>query len=155
MSLERDKQTEREHDAHPSSIVLIDDESAHRRLFRRALKKAGIDNPLLERASLAQGKALVEELQVGKIPLPCVVVVDLNLGDGRGTALIESLRKHHRTQKIPILVLSTSALESDIEESLLLGASNYLTKGANSDQFCECVVDKLREILDVTLVAKA
>lgn len=131
----------------PSSIVLIDDESAHRRLFCRALKKAGILNPVIERESLAEGRRLVRELQEASTPLPCVVIVDLNLGDGRGTALIESLRKHERTGAIPILVLSTSALESDIEESLDLGATNYLTKSASIDEFCAEVIEKLRPML--------
>ncbi|MCC6954261.1 MAG: response regulator [Deltaproteobacteria bacterium] len=131
-------------------ILLIDDESAHRRIFKRALKKAGISRPVLECSSLGEAKALVKRIAAGEAHAPVVAFLDLNLGDGRGTALISALRSAVPTSGIPILILSTSSLERDVEESLSLGATRYLLKLDDPEQFCARIIEELHTLFTPT-----
>lgn len=116
------------------AIILVDDNVAHRTLVKRAMKKAGIGLEILEASGLDEARKLL----FGKAPLdvePVVAIVDLNLGDGRGTSLIKDLRASEQMKRIPILVLSTSNLESDMLDSYHSGADCYLTKSNDPTVF--------------------
>ena len=124
-------------------ILLIDDDTAHRRLFKRLLKKAGVQTPVVEGSSVAEGRALLKQIGTPALPQLQLAIFDMNLGDGRGTDLIREARKCI-SRELPILVVSTSALETDIEEAISAGASAYLTKCADPEEF----LDQLEPILE-------
>ena len=107
------------------SILLIDDDNAHRVLIKRAILKAGITVPILEADCLEAGR---KSLFGSTTVQPAIIVIDLNLTDGRGTALVTELRNSPQHKDTHIIVLSTSALERDIEESYRAGANAYITK---------------------------
>ncbi len=115
-------------------ILIVDDAKPHRSLIRRALIKAGINCPVLEAESLAEARKLLFA-DVSAAPRPTLAVIDLNLGMERGTLLVKELRCSATFSQIPIIVLSTSELESDIKESYQLGANCYLTKSQDADIF--------------------
>jgi CheY-like chemotaxis protein len=129
------------------AIFLVDDEPAHRQLFKRALKKAGIANPVIEAGSLSEGMKIIQDFLCKQTDAPLVAVVDLNLVDGRGTDIVAALRACEPTKEVPVLVLSTSALEKDMEESFANGASGYLTKCENIETYSKSVMDSLSSLV--------
>lgn len=106
-------------------ILLVDDGLAHRALIRRALRKAGIENPLVEAGSLREAELL---LRANPSETPILAVLDLNLTDGRGTNLLKEMRAQDRFKNMPIIILSTSELSTDITESYGVGATCYVVK---------------------------
>ena len=68
-------------------------------------------------------------------PLPDALLVDLRLPGEGGLELLSSMRQDPRTRDLPVVVLSTSPRESEISESLSMGASGYLTKPIDVDAF--------------------
>ena len=123
-------------------VILVDDNPAHRKLIKRALLLSGITCTIIEADSLAAARAIffsatssinpTDSLQINK---QLLILLDLNLSDGRGTELLTELRSKPNFESALIVMLSTSALQSDLEESLALGASGFLTKSTATERF--------------------
>jgi CheY-like chemotaxis protein len=61
-------------------------------------------------------------------PIPDIVVLDLKMPRVNGFEVLEWLRQQPGLARIPVVVLSGSGLETDIEEAYRLGANTYFTK---------------------------
>ena len=126
-------------------LFILDDDSAHRRLIIRAFKKAGVVATFLEASCLQEARSMI--FHETEPVSPDVFIIDLNLGDGRGTRFIEDLRQTDTFRQTPIVVLSTSTLESDQADCVRAGASRYIAKSASLNEFgshvARCVLDLL------------
>lgn len=116
-----------------SCIWIVDDNKAHRRVIRRALLKAGLEHRCVEAASMAEARAVLLASEPPTLPL-ALIIIDLNLSDGRGTNLVEQLRLSDRLRDTPILMLSTSGLETDRDAAIAAGADAFLTKASDLEQ---------------------
>ncbi len=114
-------------------ILLVDDNGAHRAITKRALTKTIAHCEFIEADSLNFAR---EILRKGIVKFS-LAVVDLNLGDGRGTEFITELRNHPEYNELPIISLSTSTLAEDAKESYQAGASCYIPKGDNVEIFTQ------------------
>ena len=113
-------------------ILIIDDEVQIRRLLRITLESAG---------------HTVREADTGRVGLgeiarraPDAIVLDLGLPDLPG---IEVLRQLREWSRVPVLVLTVLAAESDKVAALDAGADDYLTKPFGGDE----LLARLRAIL--------
>ena len=100
-----------------ATILVVDDEVQIRRLLRITLEAAGFS--VLESEA---GRAGLEEAARRK---PDAVVLDLGLPDMGGLEVLRQLREWTR---VPVLVLTVQAAESDKVAALDAGADDYLTK---------------------------
>lgn len=101
----------------PLSVTVIDDEVQIRRMLKRLLDSLGYS---------------VREAETGKAGLddiiahpPDTVILDLNLPDMTGFAVLEKLRTW---SQVPVLVLSVLSAESEKVMALDLGADDFLSK---------------------------
>lgn len=129
-----------------SQIVIVDDNAAHRALIRRAIKKSIVEYPILEAEGLADARRLLFSSSDSPV-IPALAIIDLNLSDGRGTTLIAELRSDPKYKTLPILMLSTSTLEEDIQECYRQGADCYLAKTDNACTFGKEVSEKVISLL--------
>ena len=113
-------------------ILVIDDEVQIRRLLRITLESAG---------------HAVREVETGGLGLdelarraPDAVILDLGLPDVPG---LEVLRRLREWSRVPVLVLTVLAAETDKVEALDAGADDYLTKPFGSAE----LLARLRAIL--------
>lgn len=111
------------------SVLLVDDDDAHRCLLSRVLRKGGKLENVVEQRSLAAAREFLggDRSETN----PSIIIVDLNLKDGRGTELLRFVRGTAALASVPVIVLSTSSLESDIQECFALGATDFITKTEN------------------------
>ena len=81
---------------------------------------------------LTNGKLLLE--RVKKLQLtndfPQLIIVDLNMPVIDGRSVIKELKENERTANIPIIVLSTTRNQEDIDDVMTLGANAFFTKPA-------------------------
>lgn len=63
-----------------------------------------------------------------KHPIPDIIVLDLKMPRVNGFEVLQWLRQEPGLARIPVVVLSGSGLETDIEEAYRLGANTYFTK---------------------------
>jgi CheY-like chemotaxis protein len=132
-------------------ILLVDDNEAHRKLVKRAVAKAGFSNPVREAASLAQAQTLLAEQLSQSVAAPLVAIIDLNLSDGHGTLLIEMLKAEKHFSSVPCMVISTSALETDIRESYAKGASRFLVKNNDPLLFQQDLMEAMKALVNEPL----
>jgi two-component system KDP operon response regulator KdpE len=118
-------------------ILIIDDEVQIRRLLRITLEAAGMS--VLESDTGRGGLAEAARCQ------PHAVILDLGLPDMGG---LEVLRQLREWSKVPVLVLTVLAAESDKVAALDAGADDYLTKPFGSAELTARIRAILRRTTD-------
>lgn len=126
------------------SILLIEDNEDDVFFMRRALKSAGIENPL----SVAKdGQEAVDYLNGNhsfadrtKFQLPCLVFLDLKLPHLSGHEVLAWLRSQEHLLGIVVLVLTTSRERRDIDEAYRKGANAYLVKPSSPPELLQMML---------------
>lgn len=77
----------------------------------------------------------VSEVNAGKIAHPALVVLDLNLPRVDGRDVLQRIREGDAWQNVPVIVFSSSDSARDREATASLGATMYLRKPSNLDEF--------------------
>ncbi len=68
-----------------------------------------------------------------------LVLLDLKLPEVGGLDVPGRLRDHPRTRRLPVVILTSSNVESDLARSYGLGANSYIRKPVDFTQFMEAV----------------
>ena len=117
-------------------ILLVEDSPADVRLAQEVLAEAGVDHDLY----VAEDGELA--LQMLRDPvthtggqLPDLVLLDLNLPRLSGREVLAEIKRHARWRRIPVLILSTSASEDDVQGCYDAYANAYLIKPVDWTQF--------------------
>jgi two-component system response regulator len=71
--------------------------------------------------------------------MPNLVLLDLKLPKVGGLEVLERLRDDPRTRRLPVVILTSSNVESDLARSYDLGANSYIRKPVDFTQFMEAV----------------
>ena len=69
------------------------------------------------------------------------MLLDLKLPKVDGLEVLRRLKQDARTKSIPIVVLTSSREEPDIERAYALGANSYIVKPVDFDVFARAVSD--------------
>jgi CheY-like chemotaxis protein len=105
----------------PTDVLCIEDNPANLRLIEGIFARQ--DNIRLLSA-LAPGLGL----ELARTHKPALILLDINLPDMDGYAVMQCLREHEATRAIPVLAISANAMPKDIERSKAAGFAAYLTK---------------------------
>jgi CheY-like chemotaxis protein len=115
-----------------ATLLLAEDLEDDVFIMRRALKAAGILNPL---AVVPDGKELLAYFRgVGQyedrkvFPLPFLLFLDLKMPYYDGFECLEAISQDPSLKNIPVVVLTSSAQERDQNRAYKLGARTYLVK---------------------------
>jgi DNA-binding NarL/FixJ family response regulator len=107
-------------------ILLVDDHALIRDALRSVLRELVNDAILFEASDCRQAMRLIEQH-----PDLHLILLDLNLPDRDGLAVLSDLRKHHAT--ISIVVLSAFHERETILRVLDLGALGFIPKSASRE----------------------
>jgi two-component system, response regulator len=124
-------------------ILLVEDNPDDELLTIRSLRRSNITNDIViarngeEALHYLFGKGAYAERDLTNMPL--VVLLDLKLPKIDGLDVLRQIRADERTRMLPIVVLTSSSEERDIIDSYSLGASSYVRKPVDFDQFAEAV----------------
>ncbi len=110
----------------PAKILIIEDDPSALRFAQYALEQEGYQ--VLTAANGLEGLRKAQEEE------PDLIILDIMLPGMDGFQLCRRLRAAEATAKLPILMLSAKARESDRDTGLKLGAHEYLTKPASPAQ---------------------
>ena len=99
------------------TILIVEDDRPLSQGIQMALRQSDREIRLAHTLAAAR-----DALAAGGVDL---VILDVNLPDGSGLALLEELR---RTSDLPVLILSANDMEMDQVAGLELGADDYVTK---------------------------
>ncbi|MFA7239768.1 MAG: response regulator [Sulfuricellaceae bacterium] len=125
---------------HAVDILLIEDNPGDVRLTREALKEARINiNLNVANDGLEAMKMLHQEAPYANQPLPDLVLLDLNMPRMDGREVLRLIKTDDNLKRIPVVILTTSAAETDILQAYGLHANCYITKPVELEQFMDIV----------------
>jgi hypothetical protein len=119
---------------HP--ILLIEDNPVDIDLTLRAFKKQNLTNPIEIARDGEEAINMIGKWNAGK-PIPVVILLDLKLPKFNGLEVLKEIKTHPDFKKIPVVVLTSSADDSDINTAYKLGANSYIVKPVQFDRFIE------------------
>jgi CheY-like chemotaxis protein len=121
-------------------ILLVEDNFEDAAVTKRVLKHNKLNNGLDIAAS---GKEALAALQnKTKADLPQLILLDINLPDISGIDLLTCIKKDNNLSNIPVVILTGSNVDQDIQKSYDLGADSYLVKPISNDALM-LVIEKL------------
>jgi two-component system response regulator len=120
-------------------ILLVEDNLDDVSLTLRALKK----NHILNNVTVAHDGAealehLFNEGGAGRMPYG-LVLLDLKLPKIDGLEVLRRLRADERTRVTPVVILTSSRLEEDVEAGYREGANAFVRKPVNFTEFVEAI----------------
>ena len=118
-------------------ILLVEDRDEDAELTMRALKRAKLTNHV--RRACDGAEALEMLFGEGGLRPTRVVLLDLKLPKVDGMEVLRRIKADARTRKIPVVVLTSSKEDRDLEEAYQLGANSYIVKPVDFDKFVEAV----------------
>ena len=101
-------------------IYIVEDDENIREIEMFALKNAGYE--VMGFGCAADFFARVQER------LPSLVLLDVMLPDEDGLLVVEKLRAHAKTRRVPVIMATAKTTELDKVKGLDLGADDYITK---------------------------
>ncbi|HBG17916.1 MAG TPA: hypothetical protein DDY32_01165 [Desulfobulbaceae bacterium] len=123
-------------------IFIIDDSPTDIELTTIALEETGRE---IRVSSAPDGKSALALLRNGM--MPSLILLDLKMPGMSGIEVLRAIRADDRLREIPVVVFTSSSLESDREEALVAGASDYLEKSLSLYQISKDLASVLNRWL--------
>ena len=120
-------------------ILLVEDNPEDAELTLRALKQRKLANQVQLCRDGAEAMDFFTNNSHG--PTPKVILLDLKLPKIDGLEVLRRLKGDNRTKSIPVVVLTSSREEPDIERAYELGANSYIVKPVDFEAFARAVSD--------------
>lgn len=102
-----------------SQVLIVEDDTAHIEAIARAFARISPDTRILRAGSLAEYRQAIA------LDSPDIVLMDLNLPDGRAT---EALSNGIADQPFPVMIMTAHGDETRAVEAMKAGAIDYLVK---------------------------
>ena len=124
-------------------VLLVEDNPRDAELTIRALKRNNLANRLhhvedgAEALDFLFGRGKYEGRLSG--PVPRVILLDLKLPKVSGLEVLRLMKGHHRLSTIPVVVVTSSAEDPDMQAAYHLGANSYVVKPVTFDEFMEAM----------------
>ena len=118
------------------SVLLVEDNPADVELTKRALSRG----PLRSRLRVArEGTSALQMLREGSVSVTTIglVLLDLNLPGMSGFDVLREMKADKKLCRIPVVLLSTSGRQADVDRAYDLGAASYVVKPVDLDVYIE------------------
>ena len=128
-------------------ILLVEDNPSYVELTLRALREIAKDSVRVDIAGDGE-RALAMLLSPKVYRLPRLVILDLKLPKLGGLEVLRQLRANPATRYLPVVMLTSSRVPSDVAESYRLGANSFVVRPMNFPTYLRV----LGEIINYWLV---
>ena len=122
------------------TILLVDDDAVDVRGVTRALRKQGIDNPLVTARNGLEALALLRgDGDLPAVPAPQLILLDINMPRMNGLEFLATVRDDRELCKTVIFVLTTSDDERDMVAAYKHHIAGYILKERAGKDFIDLV----------------
>ncbi|MDD4148862.1 MAG: response regulator [Bacteroidales bacterium] len=123
-------------------VLLADDDDDDRLFFKDAIEEVKVKTVV---NMVNDGVELMDYLNNPSTRLPNLLFLDLNMPRKDGMECLIEIRGNHKLKDLSIAIYSTSALETDIEETFVKGANIYIRK-PNDFEELKTILEKVINI---------
>ena len=124
-------------------ILLVEDSADDYEATIRAFKKANLHNPVTWCSS---GRDAIDFLKgedaykdTSDAEKPGLILLDLNMPGLDGRKTLQLIKENEKLKRIPIIILTTSSDERDVEVCYQLGANTYVQKPVSFEGLIEAI----------------
>ena len=122
-------------------VMLVEDNPEDVAFTQRLLKFNKLDKDMLLATSGREALRILTKL-VKEGEILDLILLDINLPDISGIELLTKIKKDRRLSSIPVVILTGSNEDEDIQKCYDLGAGSYLVKPISNDALM-LVIDTL------------
>ncbi len=129
-------------------VLIVEDSPVDYEVAVRGLQHVGLANPIFR---CEDGDDALDYLhqrgkysEPGSAPRPGIILLDLNLPGTDGREVLTEIKRDDNLKSIPVIVLTTSSDERDIEACYQAGANGYMTKPVGLDSYLDAL-QRLKE----------
>jgi CheY-like chemotaxis protein len=124
------------------TIIMIEDDEGHARLIEKNIRRAGVNNEILPFSD--GGSALAYLLGPdgsgsASAHRTFLILLDLNLPDMTGLDILTRVKANEHLKRSPVVVLTTTDDQREIQRCYDLGCNVYITKPLNYDAFANAI----------------
>ena len=122
----------------PCKVLLVLDNKTDIDLIERAIQKA---DPKIHVDLARDGKQALSCMKAWEAgsPTPILILLDLKLPDMDGLQVLRALKTHSRYKIVPVVILSASGEQSNLDQAYRMGVNSYITKAVDYDEFAKAV----------------
>lgn len=128
--------------AKPVTIIMIEDDEGHARLIEKNIRRAGVSNEIIGFTNGTDALAYLlgrDGSGLDNAGRQLLVLLDLNLPDMTGVSILEKVKNNPHTRRSPVVVLTTTDDEREIQRCYDLGANVYITKPVDYEGFANAI----------------
>ncbi|MDN3657002.1 response regulator [Ferruginibacter paludis] len=130
-------------------ILLVEDNEGDILLTRVALENAAIDFKL---SIASDGKEAIDFLSKANgfadREMPDLTLLDINLPKKNGHEVLAFMKKNESLNHIPVVMLTTSSSQNDIDMAYANNASGFITKPSDLSEFLNAVAGTVQYWID-------
>jgi CheY-like chemotaxis protein len=121
----------------PEDILLVEDAPGDQELVRDALRLQRHRSNLQFVSSSEEAAEYLRQCKEDDelTPRPDIILLDLNMPGMGGKKFLQSMKADERFCTVPVVVVSTSDSQQDIEKSYKLQAAEYVQKSPTSANY--------------------
>jgi two-component system response regulator len=138
------------------AILLVEDNPADVKITQRALKESGLPVELIV---VRDGQEAVDYLfpkgglaSTRNRAFPSLILLDINMPKMNGREVLERLRSTPEMRTVPVVVLTTSRRQEDVQQMYASGANTYIEKPQDFPRFVQVLQTIHRYWLDTALL---
>ena len=127
----------------PVDILIVEDNPSDAELTIRALKKSNLANHIfvvedgeealefIHRTGRYKDREVSTSLKV--------IFLDLKLPKVGGLEVLKALKSNETTRKLPVVIITSSKEDPDIQTAYQIGANSYVVKPVEFDSFMQAI----------------
>ena len=117
-------------------ILLVEDNQMDLDLTLLAFQRRKLTNPIEVARDGQEALDWLARWENGE-PAPAVILLDLKLPIFIGFEVLEKIKTHKTFHTIPVVVLTSSREDRDIQAAYALGANSYIVKPVKFEKFLD------------------
>ncbi|BAY82797.1 response regulator receiver protein [Calothrix parasitica NIES-267] len=124
-------------------ILLVEDDSNDILFIQRAFRRSKLENSIQvvrdgdEAVAYLSGKGKYADRNI--YPLPAMILLDLKLPRRSGLEVLQWIRNQPVIKRIPVVILTSSKENSDVDTAYDIGVNSYLLKPVNYNALNEMI----------------